>query len=232
MLKYRNNGIKPLLISLYSCISLLIILGAVFLGRYLLTWELEGVIYTFCLACIAIPIHIIAKNHEPLYVVSLIMNSVGIGLGISSYYAHGKIPLDIIQMVFSLLAVMLLIAVMCLLLYRFKDSKKLILIVFGVIAAILTVLSIVFWVINGAIFFSFGFFCLIEALVWVYVCALTVNVNKRHILRDISFGGFGIAILVGVTVLSLVTEDDCGLEVFGEEIGEALTLNKNKKRRK
>jgi hypothetical protein len=62
--------------------------------------------------------------------------------------------------------------------------------------------------------------------------ALTVNVNKRHILRDISFGGFGIAILVGVTVLSLVTEDDCGLEVFGEEIGEALTLNKNKKRRK
>ncbi len=232
MLKYRNNSIKPLLISLYSCISLLIILGAVFLGQYLLTWELEGVIYTFCLACLAIPIHIIAKNHELLYVVSLIMNSVGIGLGISSYYTYAKIPLDIAQMIVSLLVVILLISVMCLLLYRFKDSKKLILIVFCVIAVLLTVLSIVFWIINGAIFFSFGFFCLIEALVWVYVCAITVNVNKRHILRDVSFGGFGIAIIVGVTVVALVTEDDCGVGMFGEGIGEALTLNENKKRRK
>ena len=232
MIKFRNNKSKPLTVLLFSVLTLFIITVAVYFAENILTWELEGIIYTFSLACIAIPFHIFAKRSEFLYIISWAMNSFGIGLGISSYYDYNKIPLDLTQMLFAALFSAFLLVVVCLLLYKFKNAKKTILITAAVITLSLVGASIVFWIVNGGIFFSFGFFCLAELSVWLFVCAVTVNVPKRHILRDISFGGFGIAIITVITVLSLIVEDDCGIEGLSESLEFGESLGVKKKRRK
>lgn len=231
MIKYRNNKIKPLVILLFGALTFAIMIPAVYFGVTLLTWELEGLICTFVLACLAIPIHIFSKRNETFYVVSWAINSVGIGLGVSSYYLYEEIRPDILQMVLSALIVTTVLAAACLLLYKFKESKKTIIIVSAVVMALLAVAAVIFWIINGAVLFSFGFFCLVEAAVWLYICGKTVNVNKRHILRDVSLGGFGVAAAVGVLVLALITEDDCGLEGIGE-LGEGFAATAESKKKK
>lgn len=217
---------------LFSALSLALITIALYLSEYIVTWELEGLVYTFAIACIAIPIHLFAKKKEFLYVISWAMNSFGTGLGISSYYKYNETVPDLLQTALVLAVSLLLLVAVCLLLYKFKESKTIVIRLFSVILALLAVTSIVFWIIDGSFVYSFSFFCLIQIAVWLFVCAITVNVPKRHILRDISFGGFGIAIIAGVTVLSLVTEEDCGVEFLGEGVAETLGMNSDAKRKR
>ena len=188
----------------------------------------EGLLWTLTLAGLAIPVHIFAKKREYLYIVAWAMNTVGIGMGISSYYLDSETTLVIGEMLCAVAISCAVIVLVCLLLYKFPQKKKLLIIVFSVITALLAVATIVFWIINGNVFFSFAFFCLVEAFVWLCICGLTVGVPKRHILRDISFGGFGIAITVGVIVFALITEDGAGLEFL--EGAEIFGTTKKKKR--
>ncbi len=219
MVKYRNNKTKPLVILLFSVLTLIVMSLAAYFAKYITSFEYEGLLYTFAIACIAIPIHIFAKRNESLYIVAWAMNTIGIGLGISSYYVHTKTALAFGEMLPAVAVSAVVVVIACLLLYKFPQSKKLLLIVCAVITVLLAATSIVFWIINGSVFFSFMFFSLLETAVWLCVCGITVNVTKRHILRDISFGGFGIAITVGIVVLALISEDGTGLEFLeGAEI--------------
>lgn len=219
MVKYRNPKTKPLSVLLFSLLSLAIMLATVYLAGLFTSFDYEGLLYTLSLACIAVPIHIFAKRNEYLYVVAWLLNSFGIGMAVSSYYSHSKIAPELSAMLLSVLPTALCLVLVCLLLYKFPNAKKLLLTVFGGILLLLVAASVVLWIINGAVIYSLSFFCLLEAVVWLFVCGITVGVPRRHILRDVSFGGFGIAIIVGVTVLTLVSEDGFGLELLeGAEI--------------
>lgn len=229
MVKYRNIRIKPLVILLFSLLTLVVMSLAAYSAKYILAFEYEGLLYTLALAGVAIPIHILGKRNEALYVVAWLMNTVGIGLALSSYYMHTNADLVFGEIVPAVAVSALVLTVLCLLLYGCPHFKKPILIIVSAITALLVVAAIVFWIIKGNVFFSFSFFCLLETAVWLCVCGVTVNVKKRHILRDISFGGYGIAITVGVVVLALISEDGAGLEFLeGAEIFGASKKKRSK----
>lgn len=191
----------------------------------------DAAVSAICLMCIAIPFHVIGKHNYVCYVISFAVNSVSIGLAVTSYYIFAEAFPDVLHMIGVSLCALLLIAFVGFLLHRFPSFKKAVLLTAFVIMLMLAALAALCWQRFDNLVCSYALFCLVQDLIWLAVFRLTAGNNKRFVLRDVSFGGFGAVILVVALVIAAVTEDDSALpfELGAETLDSASAKEKKNK---
>ncbi len=201
-------------------------LGILVLSTYvanLIFRDYIGIGIGIILMIAAVFCHIFGKKRPILYLVSYLLNSVGNGLSLSAYYVFREMKVNIVELFASAIPAAACLLIVYLLLGRLGKSKKFTLIIATVTDLALVALAVIYWIIKGVP--SFGFFCLLVALFYICVFGITVNNDSRPFLRDLSFGGFGIFIILTVVVIVIISEGDA-LDVFD------LDLRSDKKKQK
>ncbi len=150
--------------------------------------------------------HIFGKKRPILYLVSYLLNSLGNGLSLSAYYVYREMKVDVIELFASAIPAAACLLIVYLLLGRLGKSKKFTLVIATIVDLSLVALSVIYWIIKGVP--SFGFFCLLVALFYICVFGITVNNDSRACLKDLSFGSFGIFIILTVVVIVIISEGD------------------------
>lgn len=210
---FLNTKGKAFVIFLSSIVSL-IILAAATKAAILLRPNLNGVIIGSALMVVAIPLHILGKKLSFFYLLSFAANFIGCGFSVSAYYLSKDIPLNIPESAVAAIPAAAVLFLVYLILKLFPNGKIIIVPVATVINLGLLIYAIIFWIRTGDIFYSFGFFCLVVSLFFIFVFGISINHDERPVLRDISFGSFGIFLIVTIVVLFILSEGEI-LEMLG-----------------
>ncbi|MBE6690784.1 MAG: hypothetical protein E7590_05820 [Ruminococcaceae bacterium] len=201
MIAFLKNRGRALVVMLFTALSFVIfpLLTAV-ACRFLGEW-FNGIVAGILLMVLALVLHRFGDMYAVCYVISFLLNTVGMGCFASSYYLYSGIPSALPDLLPSVLLPLGLMLIICAALTAFPQIKH----VFAGVGAILLVGSIVtaivFWVRRGGEFYAFSLFSLLVAGFHLCVCMATVNEPERCLLRDVSFGGFGMFGGVGIAVL-------------------------------
>lgn len=179
--------------------------------------EWYGLIIGAILMALAVPAHILAKKSKFLYILSFALNTVGSGFAASAYYLEKGLNIIPESMFLPMLIPALVSLVTYLLIRIFPKIKKIILTASTIATVLMLIAFAVLWIKNGYEFYSFVFFNTVFTLFYVVVNAVTVNNNEHVVFRDISFGSFGIFIVVALVVVFIITEGDIldGILDFG-----------------
>lgn len=225
LIKSLENKSKSTVISAFAVISLLLLIPSALISTMLCDIY-SAIVFAVLLMICAIPFHCFAKKYNILYFISFLLNSIANGLSVSAYYIHTGQKLDILSMAIAIIPSIIILAIAVLMSNTFKLSKKLTMITSCVFDAVLTISTLVLWIIEKNIIFSFAFFACLVTLFYIMVMGISIDKDKRKVLRDISFGSFGSFVIVTVVVLAIISEGDFIAEL--STIGPDSTGNKNK----
>lgn len=233
MLKYFSKGKgKPFVVFSFTIIAyMLFAFSTVFAISVCTEWY--GLIVGAVLMVLAVPVHIFAKKHKLLYLLSYILNTVGSGFAASAYYLEKECSV----VPESLLLPMLIPAAVSLITYllvRFLPKiKKLVLAIATIGTIAMLIAFAVLWIKNGYEYYSFAFFNTVFTLFYVVTDAVTVGEYDRNVIRDISFGSFGIFLAIAMVVLFIISEgeifEDLFEGVFDFGSSDGATKSKNRK---
>jgi len=226
MLQERNK-IPAVLI---SALAMFVVMIMTSLFSYRVFGGTEALVAAVSLMCIAIPFHIFGKKIKAGYYFSFFLNSLSVGLAVSGYYIIKKIRLEFSDILFPVFLAFILLALAGLAIYLVPKSKKTIIIIALSVMLVFLVFAVVNWIKINAVFYSYVIFSIIVSLIWLAVFNLTVGKENRNILRDISFGSFGIATVIAIVVITIVTEDSVAVEV-GCGVTENTEAGTTKKKR-
>lgn len=207
MTEFLNTKAKAFIVFLFSLIALGIFPFAAY-GMTLAFTNWYALICGVVLMVIAIPFHIWGKKTSACYIISFAFNTIGNGASAAAYYLEVGIAPDLLEVFFAVIPAAGILFLVYLMLQIFAKTKKFTLIFALIINAMLMIAAIVFWIIDGSIIFSFGFFGLIISLFYLCVFGITIDNDKRGVMRDISFGSFGAFIIITVVVLTILSEGD------------------------
>lgn len=162
----------------------------------------------------AIPVHCLAYRkktkvtHPHLWLLTYLMNSVASGFSVAAFYLHGSCPVKAGAILLGMLPAMAVMTAASLVLIVLPAHKKLVLWMAGLLAAALAIAAWIpaVWPLQPQR--SAMFFGALMAIFYLVTWGLTIGREARPVLRDISFGSFGAAILVGLVVLVIITEGD------------------------
>lgn len=186
-----------------------------------------GLVIGIILMLVAIPLHCLGNKTELGYIFSFLVNSVANGFSLSAYYCSKNIALSVGDMLKVCALPLAFLFIVCFLVYLFPESKKYVCaaVVIGCAALIMFMVS---WIKQGSLFFSFGFFAILLSLFYLCVVWVTAN-SQRFALRDVSFGSFGVFILISIIVVFILTEGDIvdGLDISDVGSGEKTKHKKN-----
>lgn len=208
MLDYFSKGKgKPFMVFLFTIIAYVVFaLSTVFAMSVCTEWY--GLIVGAVLMVLAVPSHIFAKKNKPLYVLSYILNTVGSGFAASAYYLekeHSVIP----ESLFLPMLIPAAVSFVTYLLVRlFLKARKFVLTIATLGTIAMLIAFAVLWIRKGYEFYSFAFFNTVFTLFYVVTDAVTVSECDRNVIRDISFGSFGIFLVVAMVVLFIITEGE------------------------
>lgn len=169
----------------------------------------------------AIPVHrmgLCGSGSEPegrrpwCWVISFLMNSVSGGLAAAALYIHLERTAETLPMLNTMLPGLAVMGAASLLLICFPDGKKPILCLAAVAAVTLIVLQ---FVLQGTWSAVFG---LLIALFYLFALWLTAGYAHRPVLRDVSLGSFGAALLIAFVVLVVISDGEAleGLDGLGD----------------
>lgn len=188
--------------------------------------EYVGIICSIVLMIAAIPVHILGKKNNRFYLLSFLLNSVANGLSVSTYYLVKNKELELPDMLCAAVPATLILFVVYAVLSLFGKSKKITLIIAGIINVALSVTLAFLWIFYGYALWSFAFFCSMISFFYLLVFAFTVGHNERSTLRDISFGSFGAFIVISLVVIFILSEGDI---IDGLDLGFEGKANKKRK---
>lgn len=137
------------------------------------------------------------------WAVSTGMNAISGGLAVSAFYLHTQRMPELTALLTGLLPGMMLLLLAALLLSLFPAAKKPVLILLAVADAVLIVAQFLHPAGTWAAVFG-----LLSALCGLLALALNAGREGRFLLRDVSRGSFGAAMLIGLVVLVVITEGD------------------------
>lgn len=137
------------------------------------------------------------------WVVSAGMNALSGALAVAAFHLHTQRPAELLPLLTGLLPGLILLTLSALALSVFSAAKKPLLILLAVADAALIVVQFVHPAGSWAAVFG-----LLAALCGLLTLALNVGHKDRLLLRDVSFGSFGAAMLIGFVVLVVLTEGD------------------------
>lgn len=214
MLEYFSKGKgKPFIVFLFTIIAyIMFALSTVFAMSVCTEWY--GLIVGAVLMLLAVPSHIFAKKHKFLYILSFILNTVGSGFAASAYYLekqHTVIP----ESLFLPMLIPAAVSFVTYLLVRlFPKARKFVLTIATLGTIAMLIAFAVLWIRKGYEFYSFAFFNTVFTLFYVVTDAVTIGEYDRNVIRDISFGSFGIFLVVAMVVLFIITEGELLEGVF------------------
>lgn len=188
-----------------------------------------GVIFGLIVMVLAIPWHILGKRWKPMYVLSISFNVIGTALAISDYYTHIKATPGWREFLVAAAvptAFLLLVTLAVRLFYN--HSEKVCTLGLG-LNLLLGIAYIVFWIIKGGVFFSFGYFMMTVAFMYTVALLVFLQEDRSSMMRYASFAGFGYLIAIAVVVIAIVSEGglldgldllDIDLPGFGKKKGK------------
>ena len=168
---------------------------------------------------ISLPIHFLGKKKTIYYFITYLINSIAVGLSISTHY-HVKeiIPSDKQFLIVSLISFGIILITSLLTLPKvIKPFAKLI-VSLEILALFIT--SIVLWINNDPTFYSLLFYYL-NITYFYMVCTITASSNIKQLFRKISIVSFSVFIIISIIVIIIISEGEV-LEGLGEALGEAL----------
>lgn len=143
------------------------------------------------------------KKRRPwCWAISFLMNSVSCGLAAAALQVHLEHTPSFRDMLPSMLPGLAVMCAVSLLLVCFPDGKKLILCLAAVAAVALIVLQ---FFLKGTWSAVFG---LVIALFYLMALWLTAGYEYRPVLRDVSFGSFGAAMVIAFVVLLILSDGE------------------------
>lgn len=207
ILQFLNTKAKAFVVFLFSLISLgLFILSTLFATAVCPKWY--GLAIGIGLMLLAIPFHWIGKKYKWGYLLSFLLNSIGSGFSVSAYYVTKHIPLDLYSLLLAIIPAAGILLLVYFMLQTFHKTKKVTVAVACLLNALLTIAFLVFWIMDGNVIFSFGFFSSLISFFYLCVFGITINHDERSVLRDISFGSFGSFIILTVVVIFILSEGE------------------------
>ena len=207
MLKYLNTKAKAFVVFVFA----LSFIG-IFISSSLIATEIcqkwYGLAVGIALMIAAIPFHVKGKKRLWCYLASVVINAVASGFVVSAHYLARERTLDIYSLALGAIPAAAVLFLVYLMLQSFNKTKKVTVTVAVILNAVLTILATVFWIKDGGIIFSFGFFCSLISFFFLCVFGITINHDERSVFRDISFGSFGSVIIISVVVIFILLEGD------------------------
>ena len=208
---YRVRGrMIPLLGVLTSLLFCLLIPAwyGVFVGELA---PIAVLVFGALLSLFAIPCHLLGGSRDVisvgwvkslLYLLGILINTAGTSLCMTAYYLHlGKEPTHGELLLGFILPVMLY-GLVCVLIQVKPDRYGLWTGLTCLLAVILIIVSIVFWVRSDSkVLFSFAFFDLLWTLIAVIALHVACSDEEAPWLRFSSFAAFGVLMAVGRIVL-------------------------------
>ena len=179
----------------------------------------------------AVPVHIAAGRHgreKPwLWGLCVLMNTVSSSLSVAAFYLHAEFTVQAWPLLQGMLPAACVTALAALLLMLCPKYKKPALILAGLLAAVLVVLSLLPAVWPAQPQRSAMLFGTLTAVFYLVAYGLTMGRGDRPLLRDLSFGSFGAGLLVELVVLVILSDGDA-LEFFDLDLQELFSGRKRK----
>jgi len=224
-----NEKPKAFLVFLFSIIALGILTISTQIATIVCT-KWFGLVVGLVLMILAIPLHLLARKWSLFYVFSYLLNFIGSGFSVSAYYLTKELPVDIVTLFIATLMAVAILLFTYLMLQVFSVTKKAALIIATATNIVLLIVSVIYWIGTGNLFFSFGFFCLLVSLFSICVFGITLDHDERPVLRDISYGSFGSFVILSVVVMIILSEGDLleMADLGGGSSDEKKTDNKRK----
>ena len=208
MLDYfsKKNG-KPFVVFAFTVIAyVLFALSTVFALSICTEWY--GLLIGAILMVLAVPTHIFAKKHNSLHILSYALNTIGSGFAVSAYYLEKQLTVIPENLFLPMLIPAIVSLVTYLLVRLFPKIKKFVLAISTIGTIAMLIAFAVLWIKNGYEFYSFAFFNSVFTLFYVVVDAVTVGEIDRLVIRDVSFGSFGIFLVIAFVVIFIISEGE------------------------
>ena len=163
------------------------------------------------------------RRNRAGYIISILLNSIGSGFstaGVFSYYDTKANLFDVLSE--SIPAILFLFLIFSLI-FLFKENKKWIRIISMILVICFTILSFICWfgqeTLTAKNFIYFSAF--LVAVYYIFVFEMSINNEKRNLLRDISYANFGTYVVVTVIAIIVISAGDV-LEGIFEGIGDGI----------
>lgn len=207
VLRFFNTKGRSLTVFLFSILS-----GAIMIASTLLANDISqkwyGLIAGVIMMTAAIPFHILGKKNNIAYLFAILLNSIGAGFSASAYYIQRGITVDLQDMILSAGSAFSLLLLVYIVIQISPKSKKITLCAAVILTFARLIAVLVRWIRDDPAYYSFCFFCLLISLFYLCVFGVTVNHDERSLLRDISFGNFGLYVMITVVVIFILTEGE------------------------
>lgn len=226
MLKFLSTKGKAITVFVFSlCFLGFFILSSLVATQICQKWY--GLAVGIALMLLAIPFHRLGKKKPWGYVVSFALNAIGAGFVVSAYYLKIEAVLALFPLLIAAIPAAAILLLVYLMLQSFSKTKTVTLTIAAILNGLLTIATMVLWIIYGDVTYSFAFFCSLISLFYLCVFGITVNHDDRSVFRDISFGSFGSLIIIAVVVIFVISE---GEALDGLDFGGSDGSKKSKKR--
>ncbi len=204
---FINTKAKTFIVFIFSIASLGILILSTQVA-VILSSKVYGLSVGVTFMIAAIPLHILGKKRPLSYVFSFLINFIGCGFSVSTYYVTKGLSLNIADLIIAAIPAGVILMLIYLMLQTYSKTKKVTLSIATAINLALLVIAVVYWTRTGETFFSFGFFCLLVSLFFICVFGISINHDERHVLKDISYGSFGSFVILTVVVIVILSEGD------------------------
>lgn len=186
----------------YCCLVLFSLPVFTLLGCLLFeSWH--GIIYGCGLFVFAIVLHLQGNKSENFYKGSIFFTSVATGLSISAYYNVFAISFPLFTGFLSAAVAAGTLLFVFFLIVKTLTHPKSFLWLIGLCYLIFCILSVVYWVKTGWVFFSFLFFTLLCIGFYGFAAGASLETDTCN-LRYLSFAGFGSFAVITIVVVFIV----------------------------
>lgn len=167
-------------------------------------------IYGAALLLLAIPLAILGGKRKPLYILAILLNSIGTGFIAAFYYATYSIPIGPMDALVPTLIGVLSLGAMSLVSHFVREGRVLLFAAYAILLVALLVVVAILWGTYGSAIFSMLFFISVLLSISVILLAVTTaGKDENELLRDAAFASFGMLVIVGIIVILLVGGDGC-----------------------
>ena len=211
-----DERFKPLYISLYAILSLILFSFATSGASYIMS-KWFGILVGIGLMLIAIPFFALGDRNKIFYVVCMILNTSGMGFIASAYYVVKAVPVNIPSFILaSLLPLFILLVCSVILACPINDTAKAVtFIVVCILMLALIIISIVFWTKRGGEYYAFSTFASIVVAFFLGAVIYCADDEDRNSLPCASLCTFGALLSVFLVVLIALGGDGCDCDCGG-----------------
>lgn len=198
---------KRLKILGFALLGLIISSLSIFLGFEYLVGHNQwlGLIIGICFMISGIVLYQFGKKNGIFYLLSFILNMMGVGLSITSYYLFKAYSLKLFDFTFAITLAMLMLSGF-LRLTTIESVKKYIKWITGLIILISFIASLILWLSIDE--FSGLSFYFLNIIYFFMVGMISVTESLKDLSREMAWISFGAFIFVSIIVLIIISEGE------------------------